>query len=403
MLKVKMICLMAVVAFFACSKDLGNYEYSDANVITITTDLANVDPAVVINNDSIVVKQNDSLKVNVLLSQTKATDSLSFEWTVIQTAASIANPAQYVLGTSQQLRTKIILPPNLYRLVVRVTDKTTGVSFYKFYVLNVDTSPWGGEGWLVLQDQPSQGGCDLAMITTRDGSNQGTVYRDVYFLANGHKLPAGTKKIAVMNYNSALRIQKLSFAYPNGGLQVRSTDYLDSSNHTSWFLVTPPTINIQANAVAPINGQYELLLNNGQLYYQAVNATSIKTPPIMFGAPVIGSWPSLSPFFLMNGSGQYSSFYDQVNRCFFHLSLSNNTLFPTSQPDVPNQHWPAYPGGAAALNATTGRGYDLNNIGRNLVYAENAQQTNGISELSYYCIFRSAAMSSARLTKLSAR
>jgi hypothetical protein len=96
-LRITIIGVLAVAAFSSCKKDLGNYDYNDANVITISTDLANVDPAVVINNDSIVVKQNDSLKVNILLSQTKASTDLSFEWTVVQNAASLANPVQYVL------------------------------------------------------------------------------------------------------------------------------------------------------------------------------------------------------------------------------------------------------------------------------------------------------------------
>jgi hypothetical protein len=138
-----------------------------------------------------------------------------------------------------------------------------------------------------------------------------------------------------------------------------------------------------------------MLLNNGQLFYQAVNATSIKAPPIVYGAPLVGSWPSLSPFFLMSGGGLYCSFYDVVNRCFLHINLQNNTLIPTTQADVANQHWPAYSGSGGAavnLNPTTGRGYDLNAIGRNLVYAENAQLSDGANiNPNYYCIFRNNA------------
>jgi hypothetical protein len=114
-------------------------------------------------------------------------------------AAQIANPTQYQLGNTQQLRTKITFSPNLYKLVVKVTDKTTGVSFYKFYSLNVDTSPWGNEGWVVLQDQAGQA-CDISIITTRDGVVRGNIYSNVYSLANGHKLPTGTNKVNVMNY-----------------------------------------------------------------------------------------------------------------------------------------------------------------------------------------------------------
>src|SRR6187200_2526920 len=185
---------LIVLAFYSCSKDLGNYDYNDANVITITTDMANVDPAVVINNDSIVLKQNDSLRINILISQTKPSTDLAYEWMIIQSSSTIGNPPQYVVGNTAQLRTKIILPPNLYRLVVRVTDNKTGVSFYKFYSLNVDTSPWGGEGWLVLQDQSSQGGCDISIITSRDAVLPGTVYSNLYFAANSKKLPVGTYK-----------------------------------------------------------------------------------------------------------------------------------------------------------------------------------------------------------------
>jgi hypothetical protein len=53
---------------------------------------------------------------------------------ITQSTSIISNPAQYVVGNGKDLRTKIVLPPNLYKLVVKVTDRTTGVSFYKFYM-----------------------------------------------------------------------------------------------------------------------------------------------------------------------------------------------------------------------------------------------------------------------------
>src|SRR5215467_12528647 len=114
--------LAVILIFCACKKDLGNYNYDAANVITITTDMANVNPSVVVTPDSIILKQNDSLTVNILLSQTKPSSNLSFQWLITQTASSIANPSQYVVGSSQQLKTKITMTPNLYKLVVRVTD-----------------------------------------------------------------------------------------------------------------------------------------------------------------------------------------------------------------------------------------------------------------------------------------
>jgi hypothetical protein len=306
---------------------------------------------------------------------------------IIQNSATIGNPGQYIVGNEMQLRTKIILPPNLYKLVVKVTDNATGVSFYKFYSLNVDTSPWGAEGWVILQDQPLAGGSDISVITSRDGVARGNIYSNVYSLANGHKLPAGAYKVNAINYATALRIQKVSFFYPNGGLQVRSTDFADSSTHDSWFAVTPSTFNFQLNGQVSA-GQYEYIINNNVLTYRKVNASSIQSPPIKFGAPLLGTW-TLSPF-VMNNTGNefYYTLYDQANKCFLLYNVETNTLTPTNRPDVANSHFVPYAGVASALNPTTGSGFDLNNIGRNLVYTENSQPLTTGTQPVYDCFFR---------------
>jgi hypothetical protein len=119
-------------------------------------------------------------------------------------------------------------------------------------------------------------------------------------------------------------------------------------------------------------GQYEYLINNNTLTYRKVNAISITTPPIKFGAPVQGTW-TLSPFVMNNlGSESYFTLYDQANKSFLVFNTETNLLNPNIA-DIPNKHIAAYAGAAAALNPTTGSGFDLNNIGRNLVYTENSQ------------------------------
>jgi hypothetical protein len=80
--------------------------------------------------------------------------------------------------------------------------------------------------------------------------------------------------------------------------------------------------------------------------------------------------------------------------------METNTLVPTNRPDVANSHFVPYAGGAAALHPTTGSGFDLNNIGRNLVYTENAQPLALGTQPIYDCIFRNNSGDSTFLYQL---
>jgi len=167
---------------------------------------------------------------------------------------------------------------------------------------------------------------------------------------------------------------------------VKSTDFTDSSKHDIWFLVPPTSFNFQLNGQVS-GGQYEYLINNNQLYYRTVTSVTIQTPPIKFGAPLLGTW-TLSPFVLNGSPDYYYTLYDQANKCFLLYNVQTNALTPTNRPDVANSHFAPYAGAASALNPTTGSGYDLNNIGRNLIYAENAQPLTAGTQPNYDCIFR---------------
>jgi hypothetical protein len=386
------IACVLLLALAACKRDLGNYNYNPVNVITITTDTVNANRLMVINNDSLVVQQGDTLKVKVLLSQTKASDDLSFSWMITQRTSSAGNPGQYVIGNAQQLAARILQSPGLYNLVLKTTDNKTGVSYYKAYTLNVGTSPWGNEGWLVLQDETTgSGGCDLSVITTRDGVTRGTIYNNVYSLANGHLLPTGTSKINVMSYAyPSVGSQKVSFFYPGGGLQVRSTDFTDSSSFDSWFSVAPSP-GLQVNVMVS-GGSYEQLINNGILYFRQITQATVKTPPVLFGPPILGTW-KLAPFVLSGSlAGDYTiTLYDATYKSFLVYNESLGQL-ATNANDVPNKHMATYPVTQAAQDSLKGiaSGFDMNNIGRDLLYAENVTFL-GTSGSSYYnCFFRNS-------------
>ncbi len=277
--------LLLMGVHYSCMKDLGNYDYNAINEIGITST----------TTDSFVIRQSDTLKIDINVSQSLAGANVTYLWSMIQYTATSANPAQYQLATTKILKALITVLPGLYKVVVKATDNQTGVSFFKYFPVSVEPAEWAGEGWLVLQDQnATQGGRDISIILSRDGATHGKVYNNLYFNANKRKLPATTNYMSVINYQAGLNFQKLMFGYQQGATEVKAIDYTDSSYADSWFLVPPTNTNIQADYTVD-GAQREILFNNNQLYYRIVNLVTTKTPPMLFNAPLLGTW-ELSPF-----------------------------------------------------------------------------------------------------------
>lgn len=368
------------VLVISCAKDKGDYSYHDINSLQLSTDMSNVDPTVFITPDSIDLRQNDSLTVKLKIAESLGSSkNFSYQWMITQYQQSSANPPAFVIGNGESLRTKITLVPNLYRLLAKVTENGTGISYYKSFALNVYGAEYGGEGWLVLQDQGD--GADISVITTRDGTEKGKVFNDVYASVNGRKLPQGTYKVNVVNYATALRAQKVSFFYPNGGLQVRSIDFADSTRAENWFAGSPASLNLQANGSAGGSGAgYEYVIVNHQIAYrQFASAAHLLNPPLFF-PPFEGL--SIAPFVINAAtSDQTYTLYDQLNKGFVIFNASSSVLI----------NIPDYKGTAGNLNPVSGQGFDLKNMADNLIYAENTQPMNASTGIYWNCFFRNDA------------
>lgn len=377
-IRVYAVLLLAVITLYSCSKDKGNYTYENINELQITTDMEGVDPSVFLTADSIEIHQNDSLKVRLKIEQKTGakSDGLTYKWYITQYDQSMANPPVYQIANTASLAQRINLQPNLYRLVAKVTDSNTGVAFYKYFVLNVASAEWGGEGWVVLHE--NDGGSDISVITTRDGVRKGNVYRDVYSSINGRKLPLGTSKVNVINYGTNLRAQKVSFFYPGGGMQVKSIDFSDSLKIDDWFLISPGPVNYQANGSAGGSGSgYEYVIYNNHIAYrQFATIAHLNNPPKFY--PHFEGL-IIAPYVIHAASGESTyTLYDKESRGF--TIFNAETSIQTSIAD--------YSGAAANLHPTTGQGFDFKHIGDNLIHAENVQPMNASSTIYWNCFFR---------------
>ncbi len=367
------IMLVAIAVAVSCTKDKGNYNYTDPNMATISVKSSNASTS---NPDSFAIKQEDTLKIDIDIAQTKPAGEMLVNWYLIPTSSSAPNLPQYQLGTSKSLRARITTQPGFYQMACKVTDQATSNSFTKIYKFTVNTAPWGGEGWLVLQDKSAtKNGNDISIILTKDGTTPGaTVYHNLYSNTNGKMLPVGTKTVSVIDYASSIGQQSVMFNYGFGCMQTRYADFSDSVELNTMFMTPPSTFNYQ-RIFCTNQGQREIVINDDKMYFRKVNVGTIKTPPLMYSAPILGSWV-VSPFVGMVSGlyDYYPTLFDKKNRCFFSFDLDANTLSPAID-DIPNQHYPAYSGtGSPSPLGPQGKGFDLNNIGKDLIYAENAER-----------------------------
>jgi len=207
--------------------------------------------------------------------------------------------------------------------------------------------------------------------------------------------------LKVQNYSHTLARQKVMFAYDGGGVEVKAIDFSDSSFAQEWFLNPPSTIRVDLNTNVP-GAQWETLINNGQLHYRRVAIPTLAAPPILFGAPIEGTW-NLAPFVMRfaNNLAHYVTLYDKVNRCFLAMNLETNVMVP-NRPDIPNLHFLPYSGNPASL-LPTGTGFDINNMRHNLVDAHPTSQivtSSPTPTVPWNCFFRNDARDSTWVVQM---
>lgn len=154
----KIISFIAALALLtACSRDLGNYDYSELYEPVISA-IEDTD----IMMHSLLVLEPD-------LGGKEFPDSeYAFEWKAVDrnNASEVV-----VLGNSRRLECNVSLSPGSYSLYFTVTEKVTGIFWQKSVILTVNSST--SEGWMVLCDDDGRARLDIVSDVT------GNVVRDV--------------------------------------------------------------------------------------------------------------------------------------------------------------------------------------------------------------------------------
>ncbi len=178
--------LFVSIVLTSCFKDLGNYDYSDKEVITITG----------IATSYNAVQMVDSLTITPTVTSNKPGADFEYYYALYETNVQGYAP---VLDTIQRSGKNLVKYPitrksMTYGLIFMAKNKTTGVTGFFSSTLNVVTK--FNNGWYVLKDQNNI--CDLDLFD----STSTLVIPNVLLSVNGRQLKGRAQALSfASNYS----------------------------------------------------------------------------------------------------------------------------------------------------------------------------------------------------------
>lgn len=167
--KVILLMLLFTCNLLSCTKDLGNYTYSELSEIQFT----GVDSAYqAFNQKELVIKP----VIKFLDGSIFNADDYTFEWFTINSAANVLNAdKQKFLGNQLNLDTTITLSPGEYDLYFRIQNKVNNYRYQNISKLTVTSEL--SNGWLVLND--IDGRVRLDMLNYNSSQQRYIPYTDI--------------------------------------------------------------------------------------------------------------------------------------------------------------------------------------------------------------------------------
>lgn len=347
----------------SCSKDLGNYQYSDINEISISG----------IEEEYSAIFKADTLRLTPDLSFTKDNESpnrYSYEWKLVQNpTTTVAQWKGTIIGRERNLNYLVSALPGQYSIYYKVTDRQTDVTWSTRTVLNITTET--SQGYLLAgQDQDGYAALEMISFAKEDTLILRELLKDnglpkfkgasaAFHTGGGSSAVGRAAKIWVAGEQQGYYLNTTTFASTaNNTLgSIMYTSYQMPSNLYPIDYLPKPSLSgsiVGANRV--------LLTNSGDLFFANLNSGDIYANPVnrlstVNGTPIIKLAPHL---FAGGGANALAGYmvYDMENNRFLRTTLAtstNLTVLADAQGDPFPWNQPA---------------------GRTLLYGENTKNTD---------------------------
>jgi len=269
----------AVVA--GCSDDLGNYDYTPINEVSVVGSESDDVEELVSGKTYHVVSHVDEMKFSPVISSTFGEvdeDRYEYEWRAVPSGAETENidPEDLVLGRERCIDIPVTLAATTYNCFFNVKDKVTGITWSTPFYLQVRSLT--GEGWLVLCDDHDRTRIDIIFNKTE---TEDIIARDV---------------LSEFDYDLG-KPQRIFFSYGLYGAETtmlvtdRDSYLLDGGdlhagddNRVAWnFGIVPDRVNLKASArsIYAMRNLWAIIDENDDVY-----TLDLKTYGSFFEYPV---------------------------------------------------------------------------------------------------------------------
>lgn len=297
------IFLLLSASLFAsgCSKDKGNYDYADINVVEFAGLKTQTDPYQVFFGDTLhIIPQ-----LTYTLDKSPDTSKYVFEWTM----ATVGTAKPPVVANSRELHLPARQTPGDYELIYRVKDKATGVQYQTKTYARIISEVY--EGYLVLSDVNGVARLDMLTYTNAGFS----LIKDVLAKMKS-SLPAQGQPYQIVAVPSSVRTYDiwLLTATATTRLEPESFDVTATSD-IRYFMLGDIPAGFKAESMVASYGTNKA----SSLWVKSGDNIYCSRMSLSFGLPInvyATNGQSFKPANTWTTMESYASIYDQSQKKF---------------------------------------------------------------------------------------
>lgn len=363
----------ATITLTGCYKDDGNYDYSVLNEITVTSPVVGT---------RFAVDRYDNINIPVTLSfsETELTDDqLAFKWEMYIDDWANSEAKSTILGYEKDLNTVITRPESTddYALMLTVTNKENGTNYQFKYALNIQPSVLSG---IMVLQETTEGKMRLDYLASTNAEPafaNNRHLKNVYSTANNGKIlngrPIGISHSVVTKSSYEPQVKNLFVWTDSEVARISDSDFICHYSNNELFQIAPEKIGVE-NILRFGSFSYAFMINNGQAH--ALNQSTSYSHGYKFSRPLqpLKNDPDLpqdmcfsrwiyEPDMFPSQTGYAAVLFDKNHQRFVKVQDGINVEPPIF---------------AFNKQLATAK-FDVNNIGKDLIYFGKGNQGQGFA------------------------